>query len=80
MNTSQIIVAFAVVGFVILSVLVVVFRKNRMTYKVNPLIGFAFAFIIAGVVFWKEGLVGYGLFAIGVVLAVVDIFNQSRTR
>jgi hypothetical protein len=50
--------------------------KNRLT----PLTGLSFAFIIAGVVFGDERVVGYGLMGVGLILALVDILTRSRSE
>ena len=49
-------------------------KQNRLT----PLAGLAFGFIVAGLVFGDERWLGYGLFAVGVILAVVDIVKRRR--
>ena len=41
---------------------------------------FAFAFVLAGIIFGEERIVGYGLMGVGVVLAIVDIVNRSRAK
>ena len=37
----------------------------------------AFAFVLAGILFGENGLVGYGLMTAGTILAVADIVNRS---
>jgi uncharacterized membrane protein len=49
-------------------------KQNRLT----PLAGLAFGFIMAGLLFGDERWLGYGLFAVGAILAVVDIVKRSR--
>jgi membrane-bound ClpP family serine protease len=48
--------------------------RNRLT----PLAGLALGLVIAGLVFGEERWLGYGLFAVGVILAVVDMVQRSR--
>ncbi len=50
-------------------------KKKRLT----PTAGLAFSFVIAGIVFGDSRLIGYSLIAIGVILALTDIFNRSKT-
>jgi hypothetical protein len=40
----------------------------------------AFAFILAGILFSANRLVGYGLMGVGVVLAVIDIIRMARNK
>ena len=49
-------------------------KQNRLT----PLAGLAFGFIMAGLLFGDERWLGYGLFAVGAILAVGDIVKRSR--
>ncbi len=49
-------------------------NRNRLT----PLAGLALGLVIAGLVFGEERWLGYSLFAIGVIVAVVDMVQRSR--
>ena len=49
-------------------------NRNRLT----PLAGLALGLVIAGLVFGEERWLGYGLFAVGVILAVVDMVRRSH--
>jgi len=40
----------------------------------------ALAFIIAGAVFGDDGLAGYGLVGIGVILAVIDTMSKPKKK
>jgi uncharacterized membrane protein len=40
--------------------------------------GLAFGFIIAGVGFGENRLLGYGLFGTGIILAIIDIIIKTR--
>jgi len=46
-------------------------RKKKQE-KLSPLAGLAFAFIIAGMVFGDDRLIGYSLFGIGIIIAIID--------
>ena len=65
---------------VLAAVALLVFRaggaghKNRLT----PLAGLALGFAMAGLVFSDERWLGYSLFAIGLILAVVDMVKRSQ--
>jgi hypothetical protein len=51
-------------------------RQNRLT----PLAGLAFTFIIAGILFGENRILGYGLMGVGVLMAVIDIFINIRSK
>lgn len=38
----------------------------------------AFGFVVAGIIFAENRLIGYGLLGIGVILAVVDIYLKTK--
>lgn len=69
-------------GYIISSVLVLVLVAVLMYFasrkqpekRFSRLAAFAFAFIIAGIIFGEDPIVGYSLLGIGVLLALVDIY------
>ncbi len=76
-------VAFTVISIAVLAVVaIVVFlvRGKKAENRITPLASLAFAFILAGIIFGEDRLVGYGLMGIGVILAVADILNRSRIK
>lgn len=80
MNISQMCVAVAIVVLLVIALLVFFTTKNRRENKLTPLAGLAFGFVLAGILFSEDRLIGYGLMGIGVLLAVVDIFrNRNKT-
>ena len=80
MNTSLAYVVVSIIILAVVAVLVFIIGKNRGENRLRPLAGLAFAFIVAGIVFGDDRLIGYGLMGVGVVLAVVDIFHRSRSK
>ncbi len=80
MNISQLYIAVAIVALMTIALLVFVVGKNRKQTRLTPLASLAFGFILAGILFGNNRLIGYSLMGVGVVLAVVDIFrNRNRT-
>jgi hypothetical protein len=67
MNTSQIFIA----------VLVFFIGKSRKEYRLTPLAGLAFGFVLAGIIFGDDRLISYSLLGIGVLLAVIDMYRRS---
>jgi hypothetical protein len=77
MTTSQIYIALSITTLAILAVLFFVIKKAPQK-KLTPLAGLAFGFVLAGIIFSDDRLIGYILMGIGVLLAVIDIFRQRR--
>jgi len=80
MNISQIWIAVSIVVLAVIAFLVFFVSKNRKENKLTPLASLAFGFVLAGILFGNDRFIGYGLMGVGVLLAVVDIFNKSRKR
>jgi hypothetical protein len=80
MNISQIYIAVSIVVLAAIAVLVFLVGKNREKKRLTPLASLAFAFVLAGILFGDNRLLGYGLMGIGVLLAVLDILrNRNKT-
>ena len=80
MNISQMYIIVAVVVLAVIALLVFVLGKKSKEKRLTPLASFAFAFVLAGILFGENRLIGYGLMGVGVILAIVDIFNKSRKK
>ena len=80
MNASQIYILVAVVVLAVIALLVFVAGKREKRKLLSPLASLAFGFILAGSFFSDNRLIGYGLMCVGVLLAVVDIFNKSKAK
>jgi len=80
MTTSTAFILISIVVIVIVAVLVFFVSKNRAENHLTPIASLAFGFILAGILFGEIRLLGYGFMAIGVVIAVVDIFNQGKKK
>jgi LPXTG-motif cell wall-anchored protein len=71
MNTSQFYIIISIAAFVLVVILFLVGRKRRK--KLTLLVGRAWSFILAGVVFSEDRLSGYSLMGVGVALAVLEL-------
>ena len=80
MNTSQIYIAISIVVLAAIALLVIVIGRSKKQNRLTPLAGIAFGFILAGIVFGDDRLIGYSLMGIGVILAVIDIFIRSKRK
>jgi hypothetical protein len=78
MNTSQIFIVISIVTLAIVAILFLAARKSKM--KLTPLAGLAWAFVLVGIIFSEDRLIGYGLMGVGVVLALIDMFIQSKRK
>jgi MFS-type transporter involved in bile tolerance (Atg22 family) len=80
MNISQIYIVISIVVLLLVALLVYFTSRNKKSGTFSPLAGLAFGFILAGLFFGERRAIGYSLLGFGVVLAVVDIIRQSRSR
>lgn len=76
-QSTYVVVAVMAVAAVV-ALLFVASRRGRVGRPLTPLAGFAFALVVAGVVFGGVRWLGYGLVGMGVVLAVVDAVRRQR--
>jgi hypothetical protein len=79
-DTSRIYIAISIVVLAVVAFFVFLVRKNRQENRLTPLAGLAFGCVVAGIVFGDERLVGYSLLGVGVLLAVIDMFNRSKSK
>ncbi len=80
MNPSQIFILIAIAVLAVITLLVFVIGKKSSGQRLTPLASYAFAFILAGILFGENQFVGYGLMGIGVILAVIDIIKKSKVK
>lgn len=80
MNTAQIFIAVTIVVLLIVALLVFFVSKERKANRLTPLAGLAVGFVVAGIAFGDNRFISYSLFAVGVILAVIDAFNRSKSQ
>ncbi len=79
MTSSSIYILIGIIALAgIMAVLIPTRKKIRK--PLSPLAGLAFAFIIAGLIFDENRLIGYGLMGVGVVLAVIDMVKKLKAK
>jgi hypothetical protein len=78
MDISQIYIAVAIVVLAVVALLVLFANKDQRAKRLTPLASLAFAFVLAGLLFGDNRLVGYSLMGVGVLLATLDIFNTTK--
>lgn len=80
MNITQIYIAISLVVLAVIALLFIIIGKSQKRYKLTPLVGIAFGFVLAGIIFGDDRLVGYSLLGIGVVLSVIDVFIRYKNK
>lgn len=79
MSASPAFVAITLGVLAAIIVLVFLTGRRRQENRLRPLAGLAMAFVLAGILFGEDRVVGYGLMGFGVILAVFDIIIQARS-
>ncbi len=72
MNTLQIYIIISIAALVSVVILFLAARKKGK--KLTPWVGFAWALVLAGIIFSEDRLIGYSLIGVGVALAVINIY------
>ena len=78
MNPSTLYVLMSIAALLILAILAYATFRSGRPNRLTPLAGLAFAFILAGILFGEDRLIGYGMMGVGVLLAIIDIVIKSR--
>ena len=80
MNMQLVYMLIAILTLAIVALLVFVVRGKRQGRRLSPLTGLTFGFILAGILFGSERVIGYGLLGVGLVLAVIELFISMRKQ
>lgn len=75
---SAVYVAIAVAALAVVFAVVWFGGGAKRAKRLTPLAGLAFGFVIAGIVFGDNRLIGYSLMGVGVTLAILDILVRRR--
>jgi hypothetical protein len=79
-NLTPMYIAISIIALLIIAALVFFVKKNKKQKRLSTLTGLSFVFVIAGIVFGDDRLIGYGLIGVGIILAVVDIIMKSKKK
>ena len=79
MNTSQIYILVSIVVLLIIAALLFFVARNQKEKRLTPLTGLAFGFVLAGIIFGEDRLIGYSLMGIGVILSIIDMIRKLRS-
>ncbi len=81
MNAAQIFIAIVIISLALIFVILLIKGKGvPKGGKLTPLVSLAFAFVMAGIIFGENRIVGYGSIGIGLILAFVDMFKSMRKK
>jgi hypothetical protein len=80
MNASNIYIAISIIALAIIALPIFILGKSQEKKRLTPIASLAFGFIVAGIVFGGNRLIGYSLMGIGVVLSLIDMFRMTRSR
>lgn len=80
MSTYFSYILLSIILLLIVAILVFFIGKNKSENRLTPLAGLAFGFILAGILFGENRLLGYGLMLVGIIVAVMDIFTRARAK
>lgn len=78
MNATQIYFLVAGVVLIVIAWILLAFRKSKNINRFDPLASLAYVFILSGLLFGENRVVGYGLMGVGLILAIVTIIQRSR--
>jgi hypothetical protein len=79
METTQVYILIAITGVLVVALVLIALARRGTSGRLTPLAGVAFACIVASVFFGENRLVSYSLIAVGVILAIIDAVQRSRS-
>jgi len=80
MTNSLAYVLISISALAVIAILILFGRRKKAENKITPLAGVAFAFVVSGILFGENRLVGYSLMGIGILQAVAELFQRSRSQ
>jgi len=79
-DVSQVYILISIAVLLIIAILLFVVKKNKKEKKLTPLASLAFSFVLAGIIFGDDRLIGYSLLGIGVAIAIVDVILKRKKK
>lgn len=73
MAASQV---YIIIALAVLAIIFFFLNRNKKQKGLSKLAGIAFAFVIAGIIFGDNRLIGYSLMGAGIALAVIDSLKK----
>jgi len=79
MITSQTYIIISIIVLLAIAIAAIVISRQQKT-KLSRLAALAFIFVICGIIFGDSRLIGYSLMGVGVIIAIIDIVQKSKTN
>jgi hypothetical protein len=81
MDAAQIYILISI-GILLAIFVIFIFsaKRSRKEKTFTPLAGIAFAFVLGGIIFGDNRLIGYSLMGIGIILSIIDIIVKKKSR
>lgn len=78
MSASSIYTLISIVVLLVIVVVALILGRREPHNNLTPLGGLAFGFIIAGILFGANQVIGYSFMGVGLLLAVIDIIRRRK--
>jgi len=79
-DASLTFIALSLIILGIIGILLMIARKKRTEQQLSPLSLMAMVFIILGIVFGSDRLIGYSFLGAGVIVAVFDAVKNRKRK
>jgi len=80
MDSYQVYILISVLVLAVVAVFLYVTSRKKQKKGLTRLAALSFGFIIAGIIFGENRFVGYSLLGIGIILAVIDMYEKMSQR
>ena len=77
---QNIYIAIAIIALAIVAVLAVYNRRRWQSKKLSRLAILAFVFILGGLIFGDNQIIGYSFLGLGTLFAVIDIIRNLKSK
>jgi hypothetical protein len=72
---------YLLISIITMVLLAMVFLlKKTEDPKFTPLVSLALTFVLGGILFSENRIIGYGLLFVGISLAIADLLNKGKTE
>ena len=79
-DASLTFIALSLIILGIIGILLMIARKKRTEQQLSPMSLMAMVFIILGIVFGSDRLIGYSFLGAGVIVAVFDAVKNRKRK
>jgi len=80
MQTPYILISLAAIALILILLAFFLRKRVKPGQKLSVLTAVSFAFVIAGIVFGENRILGYSLMGVGVLIAVIDIILKTKKK